>query len=186
MSKHFQLFQQVAPKSGNQLATVTSSIIAPVIGENSVDIRSKIKQDVPREVILFKDAGNQLATVTSSTIVPVTSENNVEVKSENKPQGVREVVLSKHAKGEVGLCVKPFHKGVFVSYVHDNSPAALGGLRFGDQILQIDGETVAGYTMKKVMKIIKNASAQRIVLVVRDRWVRFPVAHEWISFYLMK
>ena len=58
-----------------------------------------------------------------------------------------------------------------MSYVHSNSPAALGGLRFGDQILQIDGETIAGYEMDKVMKILKKASPQRIVLAVRDRWV---------------
>lgn len=56
-----------------------------------------------------------------------------------------------------------------MSYVHNNSPAALGGLRFGDQILQINGETVAGYEMDKVMKILKNASPQRIVLAVRER-----------------
>lgn len=85
-------------------------------------------------------------------------------------QGVREVVLCKDAKGKVGLRVRHVSKGVFVSYVHHNSPAALGGLRFGDQILQIDGENVAGYDMDKVNKIIKKASQQRIVFAVRDRY----------------
>ena len=68
-----------------------------------------------------------------------------------------------------------------MSYVHGNSPAALGGLRFGDQILQIDGETVAGYEMDKVMKIIKKASPQRIVLAVRDRWVFHLLARKALS-----
>ena len=58
-----------------------------------------------------------------------------------------------------------------MSYVHSNSPAALGGLRFGDQILQINGENLAGYEMDKVMKLIKNAAPQRIVFAVRDRLV---------------
>ena len=34
--------------------------------------------------------------------------------------------------------------GVFVCYVEEGSVAAKAGLRFGDQILQINGQTVAG------------------------------------------
>ena len=102
-------------------------------------------------------------------IAPVTGANNIAVKRAEIKQGVREVILCKDAKGKVGLRVRHVNKGVFVSYVHSNSPAALGGLRFGDQILQIDGETVAGYEMDKVMKIIRKASPQKIVLAVRDR-----------------
>lgn len=113
----------------------------------------------------------QLATVTSGVIAPVTGANNLDVKRAEIKQGVREVILCKDAKGKVGLRVRHVNKGVFVSYVHSNSPAALGGLRFGDQILQIDGENLAGYEMDKVMKLIKKASPQRIVLAVRDRWV---------------
>ena len=43
------------------------------------------------------------------------------------------------------------------------------GLRFGDQILQINGETLAGYDREKVMKLIKKQPAERIELAVRDR-----------------
>lgn len=43
------------------------------------------------------------------------------------------------------------------------------GLRFGDQILQINGENVAGYSMDKVHSIIKKAAVNGIKLVVRDR-----------------
>lgn len=43
------------------------------------------------------------------------------------------------------------------------------GLRFGDQILQINGETLAGYDREKVMKLIKKQPADRIELAVRDR-----------------
>ena len=46
---------------------------------------------------------------------------------------------------------------------------SISTLRFGDQILQIDGETLAGYSSDKVMKILKNASSQRVVFAVRDR-----------------
>ena len=46
--------------------------------------------------------------------------------------------------GKIGLSVESISKGVFVSYVESGSIAAKAGLRFGDQIVQINGETVAG------------------------------------------
>lgn len=102
-------------------------------------------------------------------IAPVSGDNNLGVRRAEIKQGVREVILCKDGQGKVGLRVRDINKGVFVQYVHANSPAALGGLRFGDQILQINGETLAGYSSDKVMKILKNASAQRVVFAVRDR-----------------
>ena len=57
---------------------------------------------------------------------------------------------------------------MFVSYVDTNSPAALAGLKFGDQIIQIDGKNFAGYLMRTVMKIIKESP--KIVLTVRNRY----------------
>lgn len=52
-----------------------------------------------------------------------------------------------------------------------NSPAALGGLRFGDQVLQINGQNVAGWSSDKAHKALKAAAEQRIELIVRDRSV---------------
>ena len=62
-----------------------------------------------------------------------------------------------------------FVQGVFIAFVHKGSPAALAGLRFGDQILQINNETLAGYDTDKVMKILKKAAAERITMAIRDR-----------------
>ena len=53
--------------------------------------------------------------------------------------------------------------------VQKDSPAALVGLRFGDQILQIDGENLAGYSMDKVHSMIKRSPFNGIKMVVRDR-----------------
>lgn len=60
-------------------------------------------------------------------------------------------------------------QGVFVQLVQANTPAALAGLRFGDQLLQINGESCAGWNSDKAHKALKNASAERITLAVRDR-----------------
>jgi len=83
--------------------------------------------------------------------------------------GVRQVVLCKDGEGKIGLKVKAVNKGIFVCLVAKESPAALGGLRFGDQILQVNGENLAGYSSDKVHGILKKASVNNIVMAVRDR-----------------
>lgn len=55
--------------------------------------------------------------------------------------------------------------------MQNNFPAALAGLRFGDQILQINGKDVAGWDTDKAHKFLKEAPADRITFAVRDRWV---------------
>ena len=49
------------------------------------------------------------------------------------------MILCKDRDGKVGLRVRSVDKGVFVALVTKGSPSAMGGLRFGDQILQING-----------------------------------------------
>ena len=83
--------------------------------------------------------------------------------------GVREVVLCKDGKGKCGVSFHSQSKGVFVCYVQKNSPAAMAGLRFGDQVLQINGEVIAGFSEDKVNKLVKKASAEKVTFAVRDR-----------------
>jgi len=51
------------------------------------------------------------------------------------------------------------------------SPAALAGLRFGDQILQVNGTTVAGFSMDEVHSLLRKSPVNGISVVVRDRFV---------------
>ena len=106
-------------------------------------------------------------------------------------QGIREMVLCKGTNGKVGLrcqvftrveilihfnynwlvpvLLKAISKGIFVSLVESGSPAALAGLRFGDQVLQVNDIVVAGFSMDKVHDLFKKANVNGIRLVVRDR-----------------
>eukprot|EP00048_Salpingoeca_helianthica_P022231 m.17146 g.17146 ORF g.17146 m.17146 type:complete len:283 (-) comp7052_c0_seq1:238-1086(-) len=102
-------------------------------------------------------------------VARITPEHDVGIARASIKQGVREVILAKDGHGKVGLIAKAIDKGVFVAFVHRGSAAALGGLRFGDQILQINGETVAGWSSEKTMDFIKKADPRRISLAVRDR-----------------
>jgi hypothetical protein len=58
-----------------------------------------------------------------------------------------------------------------VQFVAANSPAALTGIRFGDQILQIDGKDVVGLSGDAAMQLLNKGSKDGILLAVRDRWV---------------
>lgn len=80
-------------------------------------------------------------------------------------------MLCKDADGKVGVRVHAINNGVFVCLVSQNSPAAMGGLRFGDQILTINDVCVAGYSMDQVHKLLRNANTNGIKVVVRDRSV---------------
>ena len=77
--------------------------------------------------------------------------------------------MCKDGAGKVGIKVKAVDKGIFVALVVNGSPASMGGMKFGDQILQINGENVAGFSAEKVHGIFKKAGVNNIVLAVRDR-----------------
>jgi syntenin-1 len=111
----------------------------------------------------------QTTAVTPVSSGPVSGVANVGIMRSAIKQGIREVTLCKDAKGKCGVSFHAESKGVFICFVQANSPAAMAGLRFGDQILQANGETVAGWSHDKMCKFIKKASADRIVFAVRDR-----------------
>jgi len=82
---------------------------------------------------------------------------------------IRPVVICKDSSGKVGLRLTAIQGGVFVVLVYASSPAAMAGLKFGDQILEINDIPVAGYSMQKVHDLIKKASPDELRFAVRDR-----------------
>ncbi|NWI70832.1 SDCB2 protein, partial [Todus mexicanus] len=101
-------------------------------------------------------------------LAPLSGNNAGLRRAEIKP-GVREIHLCKDERGKTGLHLKNVDQGIFVQLVKANSPAALVGLRFGDQVLQIDGKTCAGWSSDKAQRALKKANPEKIVMVVRDR-----------------
>lgn len=104
-----------------------------------------------------------------SMVAPITGNDNKGVMRAEIKQGIREVVLCKDVEGKLGLRVRHVNNGLFVALVAKNSPSALAGLRFGDQILTINGQTVAGWDNDKAHNFLKKADPQRITMAVRDR-----------------
>ncbi|KAF3859980.1 hypothetical protein F7725_000235 [Dissostichus mawsoni] len=75
----------------------------------------------------------------SGMVRPVTGADVGIRRAEIRP-GLREVILCKDQDRKVGLRLRAIDNGVFIQLVQANSPAALAGLRFGDQVLQINGQ----------------------------------------------
>lgn len=105
----------------------------------------------------------------SASLVAPLSSQSVGLQRAQVTHGVREVILCKDHDNKLGLKVQSINKGVFIVLVKAGSPAALVGLRFGDQILQIGGENVAGYSSEKVHSMLKSGPPNGIILAVRDR-----------------
>lgn len=128
--------------------------------------------EVQQNLALVPFSDSQVANVSGSSlsgmIAPV-SGNNIGIRRAEIKQGIREVILCKDQDGKVGLRLRSIDNGIFVQLVQANSPSSLVGLRFGDQILQIDGKNCAGWSSDKAHKALKQASQDRITLIVRDR-----------------
>ncbi|XP_034252404.1 syntenin-1-like isoform X2 [Thrips palmi] len=110
----------------------------------------------------------QPATTTSGMVAPL-SGHSLGLQRAQVTHGIRELTVCKDAHGKVGLRVQTVNSGVFVCVVVKGSPAAMAGLRFGDQILQVNGHIVAGYTMDQVHKLFKESPINGISVIVRDR-----------------
>lgn len=122
---------------------------------------------------LHRNAGqleaSPMTSVNNVNMVAPISGDSVGLRRGQVTNGIRELVLCKGSDKKVGLRAQAINKGVFVCLVVKNSPAAMAGLRFGDQILQVNGTLVAGFSVDDVHKLLKKSDKNNISLVVRDR-----------------
>lgn len=174
VDKIYQAQASVIPKMVAHPAQENSSS-QPLLYPNLAELESYMglslsSQEVQENLSLTPGSNNQVATLTGQgqMVAPVTGNNLGIRRAEIKP-GVREIHLCKDEKGKTGLGLRAIDKGLFVHLVQANTPASLVGLRFGDQILQIDGRDCAGWSVDKARKVVKKASPEKIVMIVRDR-----------------
>ncbi|XP_075776770.1 syntenin-1 isoform X1 [Pelodiscus sinensis] len=131
------------------------------------------EEEIQGNLPMVADAQSQGQLVTRPSTVnymvaPVTG-NDIGIRRAEIKQGIREVIMCKDQDGKIGLRLKSIDNGIFVQLVQANSPASLVGLRFGDQVLQINGENCAGWSSDKSHKVLKQASGERISMIIRDR-----------------
>ena len=66
-----------------------------------------------------------------------------------------------------GSYAKPVLKSVHVQEIEPGSPAEAGGLRVDDQIVQVQGQSLAGATARDVAAMVQVPPGERLRLVVR-------------------
>uniref|UniRef100_K7FUF1 PDZ domain-containing protein n=1 Tax=Pelodiscus sinensis TaxID=13735 RepID=K7FUF1_PELSI len=133
---------------------------------------SLASEEVQKDLALISASDNQAGGLDPSSqgllVAPLTGNSLGLRRAEIKP-GLRELQLCKDERGKIGLKLRSIDKGVFVQLGKANSPASLVGLRFGDQVLQINGKDCAGWSTDKAKKALKKAAPEKIVVIVRDR-----------------
>uniref|UniRef100_A0A8C0MIS1 Syndecan binding protein 2 n=1 Tax=Canis lupus familiaris TaxID=9615 RepID=A0A8C0MIS1_CANLF len=127
-------------------------------------------QEVQQNLLQLPEGAGMVGSGLSpgQLVAPLSGNSLGTRRAEIKP-GVREIYLCKDEHGKTGLRLRAIDQGLFVQLVKANSPASLVGLRFGDQILQIDGRDCAGWSTDRAHRVLKRASAEKIAMVVRDR-----------------
>lgn len=127
-----------------------------------------IARNMPEYLQVSLPAPSAVTSATSGMIAPLSSQS-LGLQRAQISHGIRELIVCKDADQKVGLRVKSIDKGIFVCLVSLKSPAALAGLRFGDQILQVNNVCVAGFTMDQVHDLFRKSAVNGISVVVRDR-----------------
>ncbi|KAG2464338.1 SDCB1 protein, partial [Polypterus senegalus] len=120
--------------------------------------------EVQRNLALVPASDNVATRSSSNNVVCPVTGNDMGIRRAEIKQGIREVILCKDEDGKVGLRLRNID-----NLVQANSPAALAGLRFGDQVLQVNGQNCAGWSLDKAHKVLKASAQDRIEFIVRDR-----------------
>ncbi|XP_034840064.1 syntenin-1-like [Maniola hyperantus] len=171
-----QMAQDHAPPSYHSTYQPITAPAAPVAPNAPIHVYPALGEymglELSQDVIAVNMPEYQIQTVQPSgavsMIAPISFQSPSLLKA-TVTNGIRQVILCKDRDGKCGLRLHSVNNGVFVCYVAAGSPAALAGLRFGDQILEINNIAMAGMSMEECHAILKKAPTNGINMAVRDR-----------------
>lgn len=171
--KQMEITQGQGNNNGAIQSTNTGGMYAglgleELLGYGGLDISPQaIQEQMGKELAISYTNPNK--TGGYQPLAKITNDNNLGMARSEKKEGIRPVTLCKNEAGKVGFAPAAIDKGIFCAFVWKDSPAALAGIRFGDQILAINGTPVAGWTSKQVIQCFNKASTNGIMLAIRDR-----------------
>ena len=68
--------------------------------------------------------------------------------------------------GGIGAVVEKMKVGVFLRKMYEDSPAVNGGLRVGDEVLKVDGVSVALKEMDEISRLLRGEADTQVVLTI--------------------
>ena len=77
------------------------------------------------------------------------------------------MMVSTGEYGGIGSVIQQTKGGVVISEPYEGSPAALAGLKAGDKIVMIDGDSTAGWTTSKVSERLKGQANTNVKVTVK-------------------
>ncbi|EJW86007.1 hypothetical protein WUBG_03084 [Wuchereria bancrofti] len=123
---------------------------------------------LPQSVAVQQYMSNSLTLLENDCIVAtITSQCSGLIKA-NLTHGVRKVILNRTKGKKYGLRMRAVNQGVFVQLVADGSPAAAAGIRFGDQLLNLNGTEVLGMSGQKVFCAVRFRPLARTITLHKD------------------
>ena len=98
--------------------------------------------------------------------------DDVDPYTEYIPAKAREdfMVISTGEYGGIGSYIYERDGNVYISEPYENSPAAKAGLKPGDRIVMIDGDSVVGLHSDKVSELLKGQASTTLTLVVARKY----------------
>ena len=90
--------------------------------------------------------------------------------------GKKNLVMKKEAYNGIGVKIKlNSDNETIISFVYKNGPAHNSGIRTGDIILKINGESLKSKTLYEVTNLIKNDNLNEIDLLIQHTLSETPI-----------
>ena len=90
--------------------------------------------------------------------------------------GKKDLVMKNEAYNGIGLKIKlNSDNEIIISFVYKNGPALNSGIRTGDIILKINGESLKSKTLYEITNLIKNDNLNEIDLLIQHTLSETPI-----------
>ncbi|MDE6309668.1 MAG: S41 family peptidase, partial [Muribaculaceae bacterium] len=134
----------------------------------NLDIFSSVVKNLQTEYVDTIDANKTIRTAIDMMLMEL--DPYTEYIPEDEQEAFRSISTGEY--GGIGSYImRRKDNNVYISDPYDNSPARKAGLRAGDLIIAIDGDTVLGWTTDKVSNRLRGQSGTTVNLLIKRPYV---------------
>ena len=162
------------------LVAACAMLVLPLAAQSQQQSSSARDTGIARNLDIFNSLFKELNTfyvdsldVTKSMETAINAMlDDVDPYTEYIPAKAREdfMVISTGEYGGIGSYIYERNGNVYIIELNENSPAAKAGLKPGDRIVMIDGDSVVGRHSDKVSELLKGQASTKLTLVVARKY----------------